>query len=162
MQVATQRDRIDELVEQWRDERPDLDLETMATVGRVLHVAQRWLARIEEHARGHGIDRGQGDVLFALRRSGAPYRLSPSRLAESTLVSSGTMTNRLDRLERLGLVERIANPEDRRGMDVALTAQGLKVVDEAVTQHVANEQDMLAPLSAREREQLARLFRKLV
>ena len=162
MRVATQRDRIDELVEQWRDERPDLDLETMATVGRVLHVAQRWLAQIEEHAREHGIDRGQGDVLFTLRRSGPPYRLSPSKLAQSTLVSTGTMTNRLDRLEALGLIERLPNPQDRRGMDVALTAKGREVVDVAVTRHVAREQEMLAPLSARDREQLARLFRKLL
>jgi DNA-binding MarR family transcriptional regulator len=160
--MATQRDRIDELVEQWRGERADLDLDTMATVGRVLHVAQRWLAEIEAGAREYGVDRGQGDVLFTLRRSGAPYRLSPSRLAESTLVSTGTMTNRLDRLEKLGLVERIPNPEDRRGMDVALTKKGLKLVDEAVGRHVEREQEMLAPLTARERKQLAELFRKLV
>ncbi|MFL5844187.1 MAG: MarR family winged helix-turn-helix transcriptional regulator [Solirubrobacteraceae bacterium] len=160
--MPTQPDRIDDLVGQWRGERPDLDLETMATVGRVLAVAQRWLAAIEEHAREHGIDRGQGDVLFTLRRSGEPYRLSPSRLAASTLVSSGTMTNRLDRLERLGLVTRLANPGDRRGMDVALTAEGLALADEAVSRHVAREQEMLAPLSAREREQLDRLFRKLL
>lgn len=162
MRVATDRDRIDELVEQWRGERPDLDLDTMATVARFLAVAQRWLAELETFAGQYGIDRGQGDVLFTLRRAGPPYRLSPSRLAQYTLVSSGTMTNRLDRLEALGLVERIANPEDRRGMDVALTAQGLALVDEAVTNHVANEQRMLAPLTAREREQLVRLTRKLL
>ena len=162
MRVATERDRIDELVGQWEAERPDLDLATMASVGRVLHVAQRWLAAIEEGAREYGVDRGQGDVLFTLRRSGPPYRLSPSKLAASTLVSTGTMTNRLDRLEKLGLVERLPNPEDRRGMDVALTKKGIAVVDDAVTRHVAREQEMLAALSPREREQLDRLFRKLL
>ncbi len=157
-----ERDRIDELVAQWGRERPDLDTEVMAVVGRLLAVAELIGRRLESFASEHGLDRGQGDVLFTLRRAGAPYRLSPSRLVESLLVTSGTMTNRLDRLEQRGLIRRQPNPHDRRGMDVELTDEGLRLVDALVGEHVANEQEMLAPLSAREREQLVRVTRKLL
>ena len=93
------RDVEHEIVEQWRAERPDLDLEVMADVARILRAAGMISARIDALAAEYGVDRGQGDVLFALRRAGAPYRLSPSRLSEQLLVTTGTMTNRLDRLE---------------------------------------------------------------
>lgn len=101
-------------------------------------------------------------MLFTLRRSGVPYRLSPSQLAESLLVTSGTMTNRLDRLEQRGLARRRANPRDRRGLDVELTEEGRRLVDDLVTEHVAHEQEMLAPLTERERDQLVRITRKLL
>jgi DNA-binding MarR family transcriptional regulator len=155
-------DRIDELAAQWSEERPELDAETMAVVGRLLVVADLINRRLEGSAGEHGLDRAMGDILFTLRRAGSPYRLSPSRLSASLLVTSGTMTNRLDRLEARGLIERLANPDDRRGTDVQLTGAGLELVDGLVSEHVANEQEMLEPLSAREREGLVRAMRKLL
>jgi DNA-binding MarR family transcriptional regulator len=155
-------DRIDSLVAQWKRERPDLDPDAMAVVGRLLAVAALAGRRLDAFAAEHGFDRGQGDVLFALRRAGAPYRLSPSELAGALLVTSGTMTNRLDRLEQRGLIERLANPNDRRGLDVQLTPEGKRLVDDLVGRHVENEEQMLAPLSARERDQLVRITRKLL
>lgn len=155
-------DRIDELVAQWRRERPDLEVEVMALVGRLLAVAGLIGRRLDAFAAELGLDRGQGDVLLTLRRAGAPYRLAPSRLSESLLVTTGTMTHRLDRLEARGLIRRVANPTDRRGRDVELTPDGLSLTDEAVTRHVANEAQMLAPLSASDREALARITRVLL
>jgi DNA-binding MarR family transcriptional regulator len=118
--------------------------------------------RIAELARSAGLQVGEGDVLLTLRRAGEPYRLSPTALASSTLVATGTMTNRIDRLEGRGLVRRVPNPGDRRGLGVELTASGLALVEDMVGRHVANEQEMLAPLSARERDALVRATRKLL
>ena len=158
----TERDRIDELVAQWKRERPDIDSDVMAVVGRLLAVGVLAGRRLDAFAAAHGLDRGQGDVLLTLRRSGKPYRLSPSELTSSLLVTSGTMTNRLARLEKLGLVERRANPDDGRGLDVQLTAKGVRLVDRLVVEHVENEKEILAPLSARDRQELARITRKLL
>jgi DNA-binding MarR family transcriptional regulator len=155
-------DRIDKLVGQWTKQRPDLQPGVMAEVARLLLVARLIDGRIAAMAREYGLGQGEGDVLFTLRRAGPPFRLSPSSLAESLLVTSGTMTNRLDRLERRGLIRRQPNPEDRRGLDVELTAKARHLVDEAVTEHVANEESMLSGLSGRERTQLQRLLRKLL
>jgi DNA-binding MarR family transcriptional regulator len=155
------QDRVDALVSQWESERPDLDLETMALAARLLSVGRMLDARIGALAAEHGMTVGEGDILLTLRRSGPPYRLLPTQLTGSLLVSSGTMTNRLDRLERRGLVERVPNPEDRRSVEIALTESGRELVDEVVGEHVAREQEMLAALSAREREALTRILRKL-
>lgn len=156
------RDRIDDLVAQWAGERPDLDVGVMAEVARVLAVARLLDEGLAATASAHGLNRGEGDVLFTLRRSGPPYRLSPSRLAAAALVTSGTMTNRLDRLEARGLIQRLPNAEDRRSLDVALTDAARRLVDTAVEQHLDNEEAMLAGLSRREREELQRLLRKLL
>jgi DNA-binding MarR family transcriptional regulator len=155
-------DQIDALVGQWAAERPDLDLFTMATVARVLAVGRTIDERIGGLAKQNGIDLAEGDVLFTLRRSGSPYRLTPSAISAALLVPSGTLTSRLDRLERKGLIRRVPHPTDRRSMEVELTDRGRGGVDAAVTEHVAREQEMLAPLSPREREQLDRLMRKLL
>jgi DNA-binding MarR family transcriptional regulator len=156
------RDAIDALAAQWAEERPDLDHETMATVARLMLVGALMRARIAELAKEAGVQVGEGDVLFTLRRAGPPYRLSPSRLARSTLVATGTMTNRLDRLEASGLVRRIPNPSDRRSLDVELTPVGLELVERMLGRHVAGEQEMLAPLSENERATLVRATRKLL
>ena len=155
-------DQIDALVGQWAAERPDLDLETMARAARVMEVGRRIAAEIEAMARGAGLDVAEGDVLFTLRRAGAPHRLAPSAISAALLVSSGTLTSRLDRLERKGLIRRVAHPTDRRSTEVELTPTALRLVDAAVTRHVANEQAMLAGLSDREQAQLDRLNRKLL
>lgn len=155
-------DRIDALVAQWTAVRPDLDVEVMAEVARVLQVARLIGERLAAKAAEHGLQVGEGDVLFTLFRAGAPHRLSPTALADSTLVATGTMTNRLDKLEARGLVRRIPNPGDRRSLAVELTPRGRKLVDELVGEHVENEHAMLAVLSRREREQLTRTMRKLM
>lgn len=162
MATIPERDRIDLLVDQWAGERPDLDIETMREVARLMHVGRLIEARIDAMAAEFGVDRGQGDVLFTLRRAGAPYRLSPSQLTDALLVTSGTMTNRLDRLERRGLIRRLPNPDDRRGVVIELTDEARAVVDRAVEEHVAREQEMLAPLSAEDRRELDRILRTLV
>src|SRR5262245_3696579 len=134
------RDNIDELTSQWAAQRPDIDWRVMPLVSRLILVGALMGRQIEATASEYGVNRGEGDVLFTLRRAGPPFRLSPSQLAASGLVTSGTMTNRLDRLEQRGLVRRRPNPEDRRGLDVELTAKGRRLVDEAVVEHVAREQ----------------------
>jgi DNA-binding MarR family transcriptional regulator len=155
-------DEVGRLVNQWAAERPDLDLRTMATVARLLNVGRHIQGRLTAFAAEYGLSIPEADVLFTLRRAGPPYRRSPSAIAEALLVPSGTMTNRLDRLERRGLIERLPHPTDRRSMEVQLTDSGRELVDEAVTGHVANEQRMLAPLSERERATLDRLTARLL
>ncbi|MBF6209788.1 MarR family transcriptional regulator [Nocardia puris] len=155
-------DAVDAIAAQWRRERPDLDLEAMAIIGRLgrlMVVAQR---EIEAVFTAHGLQRGEFDVLAALRRSGAPYELNPSVLADTLMLSRAGMTGRLDRLESAGLVRRTADATDRRAIRVALTDAGRTLVDEVVTAHVANESRLLAPLSTPDRHTLDRLIRQLL
>jgi DNA-binding MarR family transcriptional regulator len=153
---------IDDLVEQWRAERPDLDLETMAMVARLLRLGGALRGELDTLAAEYDVLVPEADVLFTLRRSGPPFRLLPSELSASLLVSSGTLTNRLDRLEAKGLVERHPNPDDRRSVEVALTTRGRRLADEAVTAHVENEKRMLAALSRSELRTLDSLTSKLL
>jgi DNA-binding MarR family transcriptional regulator len=155
-------DQIDALVGQWAVQHPDLDVTTMARVARLMEVARAMEARIAGYAATVGVDLAEGDVLFTLRRAGAPYRLSPSALSASLLVASGTLTSRLDRLERKGLIRRVPHPTDRRSTEVELTPPTIPLLDAAIHRHVANEQAMLAALSDREQQQLDRLLRKLL
>jgi DNA-binding MarR family transcriptional regulator len=155
-------DAIERLVAQWEPERPDLDLRTMASVARLHQLGRLIDGAFAATASGYGVDTAEADILFTLRRAGAPYRLTPSRLAESLLVSSGTLTSRLDRLERKELIERIPHASDRRSVEIELTRKGRELVDEAVTAHVEGEREMLAPLSERERDALDRAASKLL
>ncbi len=155
-------DDVGELFAAWERERPDLDVSTMITVGRVLRFAGEARTAIAANAKTYGVSIEEGDILFTLRRSGAPYLVSPTAIAAALLVPSGTLTGRLDKLERLGTIERVPDPSDRRAMSVRLTAQGLEATDTAITAHVALEQQLLAPLSERERAQLDRLMTKLL
>ena len=109
-----------------------------------------------------GLQAGEFDVLATLRRSGSPYALTPTDLYEATMVTSGAMTNRLDRLEKAGLILRGPHPNDRRGIVVQLTEKGLALIDEALTAHVANEHEILAGLTPAERETLSHLLEKLI
>jgi len=154
-------DRIDALVSQWGEIDPDLDLETMALVTRLTTAATLVRGRIAELARGYGVSVEEGDILFTIRRAGSPG-LSPTALTDSLLVSSGTMTNRLDHLERKELVERVPNPGDRRAVDIHLTRKGVKLVDKAIGEHVDNEADALSVLSQAERRRLDATLRKLI
>ncbi len=155
------RDEVDRLVEAWRRERPDLDLEPMEVLSRVSRVSRQLdVARRAAFAE-HGIEQWEFDVLAALRRAGPPYQLSPGRLLRETLVTSGTMTNRVDRLEGRGLVERLPDPRDRRGVLVQLTARGRETVDGALAGLLELERPLLSALGDEERDQLAGLLRKL-
>jgi DNA-binding MarR family transcriptional regulator len=109
-----------------------------------------------------GLQPGEFDVLATLRRSGEPYMLSPTHLYETVMISSGGMTNRLDRLERAGLVERRPDPNDRRGKLIALTDAGKRVIDETIDRHVANEERILSALTPAEQKKLNALLRKLI
>jgi DNA-binding MarR family transcriptional regulator len=158
----SERFSIDELVGQWRAERPDLDVGAMATVARLLQLGAALQRQLAERAAKYDVLVAEADILFTLRRSGPPYRLLPSKLSESLLVSSGTLTNRLDRLEAKGLIERHPNPEDRRSIEVALTERGRRTADEAVTEHVEYERRMLSSLNATERRTLDQLTSTLL
>ncbi|UDL88220.1 MarR family transcriptional regulator [Mesorhizobium sp. PAMC28654] len=156
-------DRAAKAVEQWNRERPDLDVSPMAVLGR-LNEAASLIARdrLAPLFARFGLQSGEFDVLATLRRSGAPHALTPTDLYEATMVTSGAMTNRLDRLEKAGLTLRGPHPNDRRGIVVQLTEQGLALIDEAVTAHVANEHKILAGLTQAERETLSHLLEKLI
>ena len=156
-------DRADLAVEQWARERPDLRTLPMAVFGRLNEAAERVM---REHmnplfARA-GLQSGEFDVLATLRRSGAPYTLSPTQLYEAAMISSGGMTDRLDRLERAGLVIRRPDPKDRRGKLIALTDAGKRTIDETIGRHVANEERLLSVLTRAEQEKLNALLAKLI
>ena len=161
-QHVARRDYVDQILEQWSRERPDLDASPMGTIARIWRLARLSEAATEEIFAEHGLSRGGFDVLAALRRAGAPYELSPTELYSSLLISSGAMTNRIDRLEEMGLVERIPDADDRRGIKVVLTARGRTVIDDAVRDHLENERRMLDVLSASERRVLPKLLRELL
>jgi DNA-binding MarR family transcriptional regulator len=156
-------DRADVAIEQWAKERPDLPSLPMAVLGRLSEAAERVMRdHLNPLFAEAGLQPGEFDVLATLRRSGDPYLLSPTRLYEAAMISSGGMTNRLDRLERAGLIERRPDPNDRRGKLIALTAAGRRVVDDTITRHVANEGQLLSVLTIAEQEKLNALLRKLI
>lgn len=155
-------DSVDGIVRAWRRERPDLDVAPLEVLSRVSRLARHLdLARREAFAR-HGLEAGEFDVLAALRRSGTPYEMSPGQLGAATLVSSGTTTNRLDRLESAGLIERLPDSADRRSIRVRLTAAGRQRVDAALDDLLASERHLLAALAPAERDHLATLLKALV
>ena len=156
-------DWVGRVREQWSRERPDLDLLPMEVVGRLTGAA-RLLGRdvLNPFFEAQGLGPGEFDVIATLRRSGKPYRLTPTELYESLMLSSGGMTARLDRLEKAGLIERQPNPEDRRGTLVGLTRKGLALIERIVGLHVENEARALAVLSKAEQKELNRLLEKLI
>ena len=156
------RDEVDAIVEAWARERTDLDLAPVAVFSRISRLARRLDLLRREAFSAHGIESWEFDVLAALRRAGAPYELSPGRLLRETLVTSGTMTNRVDRLAARNLVERHPDPDDRRGVLVRLTAEGKATVDGAFGALLTAEAELLADLPLRERERLASSLRRLL
>jgi len=156
------RDEVDELVEAWARERQDLDLAPVAVFSRISRLARHLDLARREAFNAHAIESWEFDVLAALRRAGAPYELSPGRLLRETLVTSGTMTNRVDRLAARGFVERYPDPDDRRGVIVRLTSEGKTAVDGAFEALLEAEKSLLAGLPARERTRLAALLRTLL
>ncbi|SCB57853.1 DNA-binding transcriptional regulator, MarR family [Rhizobium aethiopicum] len=156
------QDHVDRILAQWRRERPDLDVEPMGILGRLKRLGTHLGREVEAVLMTHGLSTSAFDVLATLRRSGAPHRLSPGELLEMTMVSSGTMTNRIDQLEKAGLVERIVNPQDRRSVLIALTEKGLATVEEAVGAHVANQQRLTGNLTAEDKAEFDRLLKKFL
>jgi DNA-binding MarR family transcriptional regulator len=155
-------DEVDRLVEAWRRERPELDTGPMQVLSRVTRLA-RHLDLARRHAfAAHGLENWEFDVLSALRRSGSPYELSPGRLLRETLVTSGTMTNRIDKMAARGLVARLPDPDDRRGVRVRLTDAGRTAVDAALDALLDSERELLAALSPAERDQVGAALRIVV
>jgi DNA-binding MarR family transcriptional regulator len=159
--MAPENDEVDRIVVSWRRERPDLDfspLEVLSRVGRLAKLLDR--ARKDAFHKSK-LESWEFDVLAALRREGTPYQLSPKALLQQTLVSSGTMTNRIDRLVDSGLVVRREDPNDGRGVLVELTASGLTRVDAAITRLVDAEAQLLSSLSRAEQKRLAESLKRL-
>jgi DNA-binding MarR family transcriptional regulator len=155
------QDEVDRIVAAWNRERPDLDFTPLHVRSRVGRLAKH-LDRARKAAfTASGLESWEFDVLSALRRAGAPYQLSPKALLTQTLVSSGTMTNRIDRLVERELVERRTDPRDGRGILVTMTPRGRSTVDVAIANLIEAERDLLGELSGVEREQLAGLLRSL-
>lgn len=155
-------DIIDKLVQDWCRERPDLDPSPMSVVGRILRLANRLERRVNEVLKPFGLAMWGFDVLATLRRCGDPYAMTPTELMHSVMLSSGAMTNRIDRLEKLGLVERCPEPTDRRSLRVKLTKKGLKVADLAVAARLKEAEDALNVLNKRDRKLLADLLRRVL
>ncbi|WP_141014506.1 MarR family winged helix-turn-helix transcriptional regulator [Nocardioides sambongensis] len=156
------RDEVDELIEAWARERADLDLAPVAVFSRISRLAHHLDKARRASFTAHGIESWEFDVLAALRRAGDPYELSPGKLLRETLVTSGTMTNRVDRLVTRGLVERNPDPSDRRGVLVRLTPDGKDAVDGAFSALLTAERDLLAGLPEDDRTALAGLLRQLL
>jgi DNA-binding MarR family transcriptional regulator len=159
---AEVRDEVDDLVAAWRAQRPDLDVEPLQVLSRVSRLARHLdIARRSAFA-SHGLESWEFDVLSALRRSGPPFQLTPGVLLRATLVTSGTMTNRIDRLAASGYVRREPDPRDRRGVLVTLTDEGVAVVDGALDDLLTGERQLLAGLDTAQRRTLADLLRTLL
>jgi len=156
------RDHVDQVREQWRRTRPGLDTAPVAIVARVGRAAAYFDQSINALMARHGLTRSSWDVLATLRRAGPPFERSPTELYRGLMRTSGTMTNRCKRLERDGLIERVADPEDGRGLLVRLTAKGVDLVDQIAPRHVAGEQMLLNALSSDELATLEKLLRKLL
>jgi DNA-binding MarR family transcriptional regulator len=155
-------DAMDRMIAQWHRERPELDLDAMAIFGRLGRLTAHLGAAIDQTFAARGLQRGEYDVLAALRRAGEPFSLTPSALSDTLMLSRAGMTNRLDRLEAAGLIGRRHNQQDRRSVHIDLTPSGLRLVDETTTAHVANETELLSGLTPDQRRTLNDLVRILL
>lgn len=156
------KDAIDEILEQWSDERPELDAASLGVVIRVMSLYRAFLRQATVALQPLALELYEYDVLAALRRQGKPYALAASALAAETGLSTGAMTNRVDKLERRKLVRRRVDKDDRRGVNVSLTAGGVRMIDAAIGLRLDAADESLAKLSAAERKRLAALLRKVV
>jgi DNA-binding MarR family transcriptional regulator len=156
------RDGVDEILEQWRRERPDLDPAPIGVVGRISRLARELERRLEPVYAAHGLEPGWHDLLATLRRSGPPFRMRPTDLMSALMLTSSGTTKRLDRLEKAGMVAREPDPSDRRGTLIVLTDAGRELIDGVTGPHLENEARLLAALASEERDALAGLLRKLL
>ena len=148
MVTERQADAVDTILAQWRRERPDLDVTPMGTIGRIKRCAALLQRKLDETFAAFGLTSWEFDVLATLRRGGAPYRLAPTALFSALMITSGTMTHRLQRLEASGLIRRLPNEHDARSVLVQLTPEGLALIDRVVEVHVENERRILAPIKS--------------
>jgi DNA-binding MarR family transcriptional regulator len=155
-------DRVERILSQWRDQRPDLDVSSMAVVGRVKRLARIFEQATRETFSRHGLEPWEFDVLASLRRAGPPYQLSAGALGKAMMITSGSVTHRIDGLEARGLVRRNADPEDRRGVLIELSPEGLRCVDGVLVHHLATEREALVSLSPARQKQLAALLSELL
>lgn len=156
------KDPVDEILDQWSAERPELDVASLGVVVRVMSLYRSFLGQARHALEPLGLEPFEYDVLAALRRHGEPFELAASVLAAETELSTGAMTNRIDKLENRGLVRRRADKQDRRGVNVSLTAKGLHAIDDAILHRLEAANESLKGLGAKERRQLAGLLRKVV
>jgi DNA-binding MarR family transcriptional regulator len=154
-------DAVDAIIAAWGRERPELDARPMGIVGRISRVSRLLDKELKDFFAGHGLEFWEFDVLATLRRSGPPYELSAGALLKTAMVTSGAITNRVDRMEAKGLLERVRDADDRRSVRVRLTTAGWDLVDRLLPLHLANEERLLATLPAGDREALAALLRAL-
>jgi DNA-binding MarR family transcriptional regulator len=155
-------DKVDMILSQWHQERPDIDPSPMAITGRLARVVGHINPRLQQVFNQFNLNPGEFDVLATLRRSGKLHTLTPNQLLQSLMLTSGAMTNRIDRLEQKGLVARSPDPNDRRGVYVSLTDAGLQLIDDAVVAHTDNLHKMLSPLSQAQQDQLSGLLKTLL
>ena len=155
-------DHVDAIIAQWKRELQELDTRPMAVVGRLKRVAQYLSVGMDKTFKRYGLNSASFDVLATLRRSGAPFALTPSALMKTMMITSGTMTNRVDQLEKVQLVERISNPDDGRGFLIQLTPKGMALINQAVTAHVETQKSLVSALSEDERQQLNDLLRRFL
>ncbi|SMF03386.1 transcriptional regulator, MarR family [Alteromonadaceae bacterium Bs31] len=155
-------DKVDKIIEQWHRERPDLDVTSMSLIGRFKQITQRLSLEMAKTFTEYGLNPANFDVLATLRRAGPPYALSPNDLIASTMVTSGTMTNRIDQLVKAGLVVRVQNPSDRRSVAVSLTEKGFAIIDSALNAHVETQNRLTSGLSEEESQKLNALLRKFL
>lgn len=155
-------DHVDKVIAQWRRERPDIDPSSMGTTGRVKRLASFFLLAMENTWSRFGLHQASFDVLATLRRSGPPFALTPGELIDSTMVTSGTMTNRIDQLEKEGLVAREQSDQDKRSVRIGLTLKGRALIDKALAEHVKTLDRLTGVLSKRERNTLNSLLRKML
>jgi DNA-binding MarR family transcriptional regulator len=162
MLAAMTRDIIDELQEDWSEERPDLDSEAMGVVLRIQALEKILGDQVAERLREHGLQWWQYDVLSALRRQGKPFRMAATELATAGMLTSGAMTNRIDRLEQKGLVRRLHDPADRRRVVIELTPQGHERVENATRSRFEIATAAVSGLDRKSRRQLSKLLRQLL
>jgi DNA-binding MarR family transcriptional regulator len=156
------RDHVDDLTEQWARERPELDTSALRLSARIIRLERFLARRIQSDLDAVGLNDGEVNVLAALRRAGPPYQLTPTELYRGLLLSSGAMTNRLDRLEEAGLVQRSPDDDDRRRTRVALTERGRETIDEAMDAHIRGLDGLLGFLSDEDRDALESLLRRVL
>jgi DNA-binding MarR family transcriptional regulator len=160
------RDAVDEIIDQWRVERPDLDSSAKHVTGRIVRLSSLFLQEFERNKQRvlgeYGLSESDFGVLSPLRRSGEPFELTPTELAHHRMITSGGMTAALDRLEKKGMVVRVPNPADRRGSLVRLTELGRTVVDASMVLHAETEHKLAAPLSEQDASDLQRILRQLL
>ncbi len=149
---------IDKIKAQWAKQRPDLDTEPMALIGRISRLSAHLSEEMGKTFARHGLNSASFDMLATLLRSGPPHALSPNQLLETMMVTSGTMTNRIDQLEKDDLVARVRNPDDKRSVLVQLTPKGRRIIDAAVTDHVETQKKLVSGLSEAERSNANKLL----